>query len=409
MKTLFIGGVFPKELEKNILEKSKGVVFYPANKHQYNIIDGLLESGKVELNILSAPFIGAYPRGYKELYFKKGVFPYKDNLSISCVSFINIWGYRNISRKNSLIRQINKFTSNKSTNKAIIVYSPHTPFIQAAAYAKKVDPSIHICLIVPDLPQYMNLNENITKIYKYLKKLDIYFFNKNLEHVDSFVLLTKHMKNMLNIGKKPYVVIEGIVNENDIRYHNCEKSNDVKSVVYTGTLNKKFGVINLVKAFYKINDPKIRLDICGKGDSEEVIREYTKIDNRIKYWGQISNEEAVALQLNSELLVNPRQNNEEFTKFSFPSKNMEYLLTGRPVVAYKLDGIPDEYDDFFYYVDNNSIDSLSKKIKEVLLITEEEKKMRGIKAREFVLKEKNSNSASEKIIDMILRCKKQMY
>ena len=38
--------------------------------------------------------------------------------------------------------------------------------------------------------------------------------------------------------------------------------------------------------------------------------------------------------------VNPRQNNEEFTKYSFPSKTMEYLASGVPVVAYKLDGIP---------------------------------------------------------------------
>lgn len=101
------------------------------------------------------------------------------------------------------------------------------------------------------------------------------------------------------------------------------------------------------------------------------------------------------------MLVNPRQNNEEFTKYSFPSKNMEYLLTGRPVIAYKLDGIPDEYDNYFYYVEDDSIDSFTRKIEEVLLMDEETRSEFGDRARSYVLNEKNNIYASKKIIDMI--------
>ena len=60
--------------------------------------------------------------------------------------------------------------------------------------------------------------------------------------------------------------------------------------------------------------------------------------------GQVSLNEARALQKTADVLVNPRLNEGEYTKYSFPSKTMEYLSTGRPVVCYKLDGIPDEYD-----------------------------------------------------------------
>ena len=49
---------------------------------------------------------------------------------------------------------------------------------------------------------------------------------------------------------------------------------------------------------------------------------------------------------------------------------MEYLLTGRPVIAYKLDGIPDEYDNYFHYVEDDSIDSFTNKIEEILLMDE---------------------------------------
>ena len=52
----------------------------------------------------------------------------------------------------------------------------------------------------------------------------------------------------------------------------------------------------------------------------------------------------------ADVLVNPRPNNEEYTKYSFPSKNIEYLMTGKPVVAYMLDGMPAHYKKFLYEI-----------------------------------------------------------
>jgi glycosyltransferase involved in cell wall biosynthesis len=251
----------------------------------------------------------------------------------------------------------------------------------------------------------MNLNEKRSLIYDTLKKIDVDIFNKNLKFVDSFVLLTEPMKNILNVGNRPFVVVEGVVNlkNGNDESGNYESNNidDIMTVVYTGTLNKKFGVVNLVEAFHRVALKNVYLKICGRGDSEDIIKEYVSKDKRIKFLGQLSNQEAVKLQKKATVLVNPRQNNEEFTKYSFPSKNMEYLLTGRPVIAYKLDGMPDEYDDYFCYVEDDSIDMLTRKIEEVLLMEEETRSEFGTRARYYVLKEKNNVSASIKIIDMI--------
>lgn len=404
MNVLFLGGVFDKEMENEIFEKTKGIVHYAANKLQWNLIDGLIEVDNLKLEILSAPFISTFPKDYLDIHYKGKKTYYKDIIDCNYISFNNIWGYRNISRKNILKKSIKDYAKKRVENKVIIVYSPHTPFLQAAVFAKKIDPSIHICLIVPDLPQFMNLNEKRSLIYEKLKKIDINIFEKNLKLVDSFVLLTEQMRYLLSIEDRPYVIIEGVVNKENISDENPIdhlQSTDSMNVVYTGTLNKKFGVVNLVKAFHNTTIQNVQLKICGRGDSEEIIREYASIDKRIIFLGQISNTEAVELQKKATILVNPRQNNEDFTKYSFPSKNMEYLLTGRPVIAYKLDGIPDEYEDYFYYVEGDSIDKLTKKIEEVLLIEENTRYENGIRARDFVLQEKNNVSASKKIIEMI--------
>jgi glycosyltransferase involved in cell wall biosynthesis len=403
MKILFIGGVFDEEMEKDILIKSKGTVHYAANKLQWNLIDGLLSIDDLKLSILSAPLIGAFPNDYQSIKIN-GRNTYYSIVKCNYVGFNNIWGYRNISRKRNLIKGLKDFACADTENKVIIVYSPHTPFLQAAIYAKKIDPSIHICLIVPDLPQFMNLNHKRSFIYEKFKKIDIAIFKKISIYIDSFVLLTEQMKEILNIGKRPHIVVEGVVKKDSMQIEslssNCNNSHYM-SIVYTGTLNRKFGIIKLVEAFRKINIENVQLKICGSGDSEEIIKSFASQDDRIIFLGQLSNKDAVKLQKSATLLVNPRPNNEEFTKYSFPSKNLEYMLTGRPVVAYKLDGIPEEYDKYICYVEDDSIDSLKSTIENILLMDEVSRIDLGNMARSFVLNEKNNILASKRIIDMI--------
>ena len=48
--------------------------------------------------------------------------------------------------------------------------------------------------------------------------------------------------------------------------------------------------------------------------------------------------------------VNPRPGAADFTRYSFPSKTLEYLDAGKPVLAYRNDGIPPEYDEHLLYI-----------------------------------------------------------
>ena len=183
--------------------------------------------------------------------------------------------------------------------------------------------------------------------------------------------------------------------------NNEEKDIKTKEIVYTGTLNKKFGIINLIKAFCEINDPDLSLQICGRGDAIEDIKEYLKKDSRIHYLGQLSNDDSIKLQRRATILVNPRPNNEEFTKYSFPIKNMEYLLSGKPVIAFKLDGIPEEYSNYIFYFENNTISAMKDKIIEIINLSEKERFEFGKNARDFILNNKNSEKTGLKIYSMI--------
>ena len=130
-------------------------------------------------------------------------------------------------------------------------------------------------------------------------------------------------------------------------------------------------------------------------------KKQSKTDSRIIYLGRVDRIEALSLQKNAAVLINPRQNNEEFTKYSFPSKNLEYLSSGVPLIAYKLDGIPDEYDEFYIRPADNSAQALAECIEKVIGMPQEERLAFGKKAQVFVNENKNYIVQTKKILDFI--------
>lgn len=347
MKTLLICGYFAEENEAEVMAHAKAPVEFSANSFQKKLIDGL-KSAASELYVVSAPLIGSYPnasdigifRGFQE---EQKVCQY--------VAFNNVWGVRNFSRTKNLKMAVRFFAQMEDDQKLIVVYCAHTPFLEAAAYAKKLDPRIRICFYVPDLPEYMNLRSDRSWLYSVAKKIDIRKMYKLMESVDSFVLLTEQMKESLPVGGKPYRVVEGIISGVPESAESELKTGNEKYIVYTGKMDAAFGVKALIDSMAYLDGQDYRLVLCGAGDSLEYARCAAETDSRIIALGQVSRELAALWQRKAVVLVNPRTNAGEYTKYSFPSKNIEYLLTGKPVVAYMLDGMPGCYRDFLVVID----------------------------------------------------------
>ena len=79
---------------------------------------------------------------------------------------------------------------------------------------------------------------------------------------------------------------------------------------------------------------------------------------------------------------------------------MEYLVSGKPVIMYKLDGIPDEYDPFLDYIAGNSPRDIANKNVEVIEKTQAELDECGNRARQFVMKNKNHIVQAQKILSL---------
>lgn len=398
MDVLLLCGYFEPKYQQEISEKTKTWVENAANTFQQRLIAGLKKQD-INLQVVSAPFIGPWPTAYEDKAFK-GFKAGESTENIQYVPFNNIWGYRNISRTAVLKKSVKEFVRHtKAEKKAIIVYCPHTPFLEAAVYGKQLDKSIHIHMVVPDLPQYMNLSKKAHPVYDFFKKIDIHKMEKLIAHVDSFMLLTEYMAEKLNVGKRPYIVVEGITDKQQAAPNKREKHG--KKVAYAGKLVEAFGAKRLIEAFELIEDPQASLHICGGGELKPYVEEMCKKDSRIHYHGVVSAEKANEILQQADVLVNPRQNDDEYTKYSFPSKNIEYLMTGNAVVAYMLDGMPKEYASFFNVPKSNQIESLAEAMHEAMNESPVERAKKNKMIRDYIESHCGASSVAKQIVDVI--------
>ena len=401
---LFLAKLFPRENETEIKMKMKTGLEDAANALQWNIIDGLEENNCGKIKILNYLPVDSYPNGYTEKNIEEFSFAHTDkydceDLNVGCTNLSIIKQFVNIC---PFKREVEKWALDKNKGKKVLVlYTALSMFLSLAKYVKKLNPQVEVCCIIADIPEFAAASDlhgirKMYNIYQTEKCASLY------KYVDKFVLLTAQMAERLGI-KVPFTVVEGIAPDNNIcvKSELAEKYANKKYILYTGTLNYKFGIGELLDAFALIDNKDVNLIICGFGQAEERIVKDMEHDSRIVYLGKVDRTEALALQRGATVLVNPRQNNEEFTKYSFPSKTMEYLASGVPLVAYKLDGMPDEYDGYINYVPDNLPESLAEEILKVLEMSEEKRKEKGEAARRFVLENKNNIVQSKKILDFI--------
>lgn len=260
--------------------------------------------------------------------------------------------------------------------------------------------SIGIVTDVPGILADDSMSKNGKKELKF--KLFTLINQFILYRFDSYVFLTSPMNSLINKSSKPFTVMEGHVNVKMKEKRNLlEDKYENKVVLYAGSIKKIYGIKILTEAFINAQIKNSELHIYGTGDFTDELKEICIQNINIKYYGVKPNDYIVNEQVKATLLINPRPTNEEYTKYSFPSKNMEYMVSGTPVLTTKLPGMPREYYPYVYLVEDESIDGLSKALEIILDKSKEELHEKGLKAKEFVLKKKNNIVQSKKILEMI--------
>jgi glycosyltransferase involved in cell wall biosynthesis len=403
MKIIFLSKFYPRVKRDEYLKKSKVGLASAADAHQYSLALGL-NSVCEDLKIVNLPAIYPYPFRFKSLFLKTETI-FENNLRIKNIGSCNLQFVQPLSQYYNLKYELKRIIENTNEIVYLLVYATAPYSLRCATELRKEYKNVRISVIIPDLPEYMD--NDLPKLRYFIRLFMTVFFKPFSEYIsqfDSYVLLTKYMQEKIKCADEKFIVIEGVYDESTTPRKIQQESVDVFRIFYSGMLNNQYGVMNLVDAVCNMSDNNLELVLCGFGDCVEKIKRISKLDSRIIYLGIVSRDIALDWQTKSSLLVNPRMpDNNPFTRYSFPSKILEYLSSGIPTLMYKLDGIPDEYYDYCYSLDKNQSDvfSLKEKLSEIMLIPQEERYKLGMKARSFILQNKNAHNAGLKIINLL--------
>ena len=154
---------------------------------------------------------------------------------------------------------------------------------------------------------------------------------------DRVITVTDVFKNLL--------VSRGVAADKILVLHNCpdpavfkprrKKKRDGFVVMHHGTLLHRYGVDVLVEAFKEVKIDGARLDVYGRGDWLPKLKQMVSdlaLEERVTLHGETPQEQVAAALAQADLCVVPNRQ-EPFTDLLMPTKLLEALLMGCPVVA----------------------------------------------------------------------------
>lgn len=400
----FLCCIFDKTLADYIINNDRNFPQLAANKLGWMFIDGLEHYCKGLLSVFSVINVSSYP-GFSDLLIrqKRTVTPCGSDLFY--IPYINIKIIKHIVIAISSFLMLAKWAvKSNSKNKILIVYSMYAPFPFLSQLISLLF-GVKTILIVPDLPEHMRIGVPTPWYLKILLNINHWQLYLFCNFFDGFVFLTESMANSFKVTSGRFAIIEGCVDNLPANIGAKSESTTIGSeriLLYAGQLNDAYGVRILLSAFMSLQNSDYRLWLCGSGPMREEVLKFCDKDKRIKYYGVITNDEANILCRKATALINPRTADGVFTKYSFPSKILEYLKSGKPTIICRLEGIPEEYYSYTYVVDEQNEFGFAKKIDEVLSKSDEELTTFGRNSQKWVQENKNSVSQTRKLINIII-------
>ncbi len=221
------------------------------------------------------------------------------------------------------------------------------------------------------------------------------------ETCDGYMCITDELNSVVNKGKKPCVIIEGFA---DSRIDPNESNKDAKApvftVLYAGGLYKQYGIEDLVKGFMLADLERAELHLYGDGAYVPEIEMISQVYDKITYYGVKDNDHILQEEKKAWVLINPRPTL-GFTKYSFPSKNMEYMASGTYTATTDLPGMPKEYKKYVFIIEDATAEGIATALKALYALPCDELTRRGEAAKEWILKNRNNTVQMRKVLDMI--------
>ncbi|MDR3574710.1 MAG: glycosyltransferase [Anaerolineaceae bacterium] len=338
-KVLLVGYIFPDQLQEKILNQQ----IPPIQTHRFGLalLAALCTGFNDQVEILSTAPLLDYPQ-CKLLFAPRARWKIDDRINARMVSYVNIAGIKHLTRFSAtLFHVIGWIIKNRGYDRIIIFHGVQSSSLWAVLSVQFLGP----CTIIPFLTDYLGIPQKWESApLKKMRVLDLYLMKRGLQKVSGVIVMASKLADELAPGL-PKLVVPTIQNTklSPVPAKSRQPDDRAFTIVYTGGLSEDYGINLLLAAFEQANNMDWRLLITGWGDLEKIVSDFAANNPRAQFLGFLKPEELSNLYNCADVLVNPKLTSTSFATMSFPSKIVEYLGTGKPVISTNLP----VYDDCF--------------------------------------------------------------
>lgn len=175
-----------------------------------------------------------------------------------------------------------------------------------------------------------------------------------------------------------------------------------KHVVFTGALASYNGIAEMIEAMQLIRSDDVLLEIYGDGPLADHVRDAASSTMNITYHGRVGSSTIARIHQEAFLLVNPRRIDDQISKVTFPSKMLEYMLSGTPVLTTRLNGFTSDYEGKVFFTKDDSARSIATAIDDLACRPISELQKTADDARAFVLATRSWAARGPEIASFLL-------
>lgn len=372
--------------------------YSPAGTHFQESLLSAMRGTDVEVtHVYALRPTPSFPRHSKLFYGARFVM-ILGNLPTTLLGFVNGGPLKTLSSGLALLPRLLTWAWRERRRKrAILTYNVHSPPGIVSVVAARLTRS-RVVAIVADLqvPGDGLLPNTL------LRRIDFWLQRRSLSQFDGLVVLTRRMAEDF-APAVPWLQMEGAASDpvldvpvTSVKHEAANASCFV--LMYSGGLSALKGVDNLLEAFARVDGDYYRLWITGVGPLSDMVRQASTRDGRITYWGFVEEDELRSLYGSADVLVNPHSVRHASARYLFPSKLIEYLATGTPVISTcSTPEIAEEYSHVLFASSDDSPGALADAIRCVAHLPQAQRRAIGEAARRFVLESKSWRHQAQRV------------
>lgn len=360
------------------------------NRFQHGVLKALL-AHSIVTSIISLRPVSSYPRS-RRLFFKGADSTLGEGVPYKQIGFINAGPLKTLTAAFTSFFAIWRWArKHRGDRRVILFYNAYNPSAWVGIIGAWLTRS-RVIIIVADVRVPGSGSGDASLLRRIEYKITI----ASIRHVDAVVPVTSRIAVDLAPGV-PFLLLNGGTPDDMlvplpspplqkacVIYPETPDRNPF-IVLYAGSLNHLAGVPLLLQAFQRLEGARFQLWIIGRGELETVVRHASATDTRIRYLGSLSRADLLAAYAAANVLVNPHSTVLLTARYVFPSKLLEYLASGRPVITTATPEIAADYGDLCTVLHREESQALADAITQVAAMTDVARLARADEARAAVI------------------------